>query len=800
MHLAMADLPFTKLTPEQSRRLASTPGLKVEGFLLSPENREYFAARGVDLDRVHLSGNAGGRPADAAPESFRRPRYLPLQGHGYIRILVIEPGIEDEPLRCRLQHLRLQSAHSYDSEFASYDALSYTWNAPIRTRHYSSGPANPKEEFSAFSWAASALSGIAYTVSDGRPKAKFEEHADQVDEAEIMRPQEILVDGAVCDVTGNLVRALRRLRLTESPRNLWVDAICIDQQNMEERGEQVSQMNRIYQSADTVHIWLGPAADDSDKAMALTEAMWQWKNTVESDPMDLLKHRDPNHQATLLVGVEALSILLNRPWFTRRWVVQELAFARDAVVHCGTRTLAWHKLAYAVSFMKERRLELTYMRIRDLYMRADLQTYRRGYLGTLAAETMTTVSDIAVRRLPSPSTHPVFDGRADLEQLLSSLHTLQCTNPLDTVYALLALASDASALNLKPDYNRSVEEVCVDVVLRVTELKGSLNIFCQQWAGAPDLEAQLPSWIQSYRPSATRHEGGTDVTQQREVFAGDGRTCRFRASGKRDMQGPRARMADFEGLGRLMTVTGIVVDVIESVGAGAYQDIPTSWRELALGFEASASQENEAKVRRSLNAHRPLLRRKQGERLTPAARWATFADLVTANSTGAHNYSSEIYGPICEALFAAESPYHTDKDKDTINIVQVRADPAPAPLYSPRNGKQLDRAPVHMFLDRMAACTRNRAVARTCSGSLALVESLRKRAEEGDLVCVLFGCDVPVLLRPRYTLDSKTIRAHGVFEFIDEAYVQGIMHGEAVARVRELMKAGDQRISGVVLV
>lgn len=98
LRITTADLSFTKLTPEQSRRLASAPGLRIEGFLSTPENREFFASRGMDLDRLSLGEQAEGRRDDAAPGNFHRPGYLPLEGEGHIRILVVEPGTEDAPL------------------------------------------------------------------------------------------------------------------------------------------------------------------------------------------------------------------------------------------------------------------------------------------------------------------------------------------------------------------------------------------------------------------------------------------------------------------------------------------------------------------------------------------------------------------------------------------------------------------------------------------------------------------------------------------------------------------------------
>ena len=82
-----------------------------------------------------------------------------------------------------------------------------------------------------------------------------------------MAPISMVLSGRDIPITQNLDTALRHLRHGQLSRSLWVDAVCIDQSNVVERAEQVKLMNRIYHSASTVLIWLGPAADDSDVVM-----------------------------------------------------------------------------------------------------------------------------------------------------------------------------------------------------------------------------------------------------------------------------------------------------------------------------------------------------------------------------------------------------------------------------------------------------------------------------------------------------------------------------------------------------
>ncbi|CAO1599252.1 hypothetical protein XANCAGTX0491_002988 [Xanthoria calcicola] len=70
-------------------------------------------------------------------------------------------------------------------------------------------------------------------------------------------------------VTRDLALALRYLRLPHLTRTLWIDVICIDQQNLEERGHQVKRTGDVYHTARQVIIWLGPATDDSALAVGV---------------------------------------------------------------------------------------------------------------------------------------------------------------------------------------------------------------------------------------------------------------------------------------------------------------------------------------------------------------------------------------------------------------------------------------------------------------------------------------------------------------------------------------------------
>lgn len=131
----------------------------------------------------------------------------------------------------------------------------------------------------------------------------------------------IMLNGFPKHVTASLEVALRELRRRRVP-TAWVDALCIDADNSYEKVCQLSQMSKIFSKASKVVVWLGPAADDSDDAM---NALSAGKNGDEA-----IRH-----------GV-AIAKLLERPYWQRVWIIQEIAKASVVEVWCGPKTLTWN--------------------------------------------------------------------------------------------------------------------------------------------------------------------------------------------------------------------------------------------------------------------------------------------------------------------------------------------------------------------------------------------------------------------------------------------------------------------------
>ncbi|KAB8278595.1 heterokaryon incompatibility protein-domain-containing protein [Aspergillus minisclerotigenes] len=122
----------------------------------------------------------------------------------------------------------------------------------------------------------------------------------------------------------NLYAALLYLRERQLERLLWIDAICINQGDEDEKAQQIQFMPMIYGQASQVIVWLGETADQSDKALE-TIRLAVDDEPSEDKPTDI--QQEMNHTAIVR--------LLERPWFRRLWVLQEVHAAQDILVICG---------------------------------------------------------------------------------------------------------------------------------------------------------------------------------------------------------------------------------------------------------------------------------------------------------------------------------------------------------------------------------------------------------------------------------------------------------------------------------
>src|SRR6266536_2141897 len=190
--------------------------------------------------------------------------YEPLQSQNQIRILrLYAADKENEPLRCTLISSNLSKP--YDG--VPYDALSYYW-----------GTDEPSHEIKIIKYDGKGLSGIT--------QPKF-------------------------FIRSNLFAALKAIRQPKDEVDIWVDAICINQENDVEKKIQVAMMETIYTRAQSVTIWLGEPTD-----LCPSDVAFPWiKKVCDLRRFDALLDEKYAEQW------EALAKLMRNVWFSRRWVV-----------------------------------------------------------------------------------------------------------------------------------------------------------------------------------------------------------------------------------------------------------------------------------------------------------------------------------------------------------------------------------------------------------------------------------------------------------------------------------------------
>jgi hypothetical protein len=297
----------------------------------------------------------------------------------------------------------------------------------------------------------------------------------------------IIIDGQYFAVRDNLVAALRRLRWTFTSRHIWIDAVCINQEDVSERSEQVKLMRTIYQQAERVVVWLGePSPYDLDtnpmKSLASRFGIpnatlaSQWAPWMRSEGSKMLIQRYWNSSKAIQTSAELakeqwqgpVAELLDRPWWRRVWVIQEAVLAREIMIQCGPDTAPWDSVEQYISWQRVQTVGFEGPFIDG-----------NGTAYPFPDELYQVIKRFRGRRASSMPTS-IYD-------LLYYFRKLSCTDPRDRVFGFLGLADDIPDLCLPANYSSSVQEVYIAVAKSLTAGHLSLDILnCRREPHAED--------------------------------------------------------------------------------------------------------------------------------------------------------------------------------------------------------------------------------------------------------------------------------------------------------------------------
>jgi hypothetical protein len=327
--------------------------------------------------------------------------HLPLKPGNTIRLVQIHAGDSAANLTCDIIQAKL-------GEAPPYEAISYTWGS---TEHLQTIPCGP--------------------------------------------------EGANIAVTQNCESVLRRLRDPNSPRLVWIDAICIDQGNVGERNAQVAIMGQIFQNARRVIIDIGEASPNSDRAL----------HAIVNCSEKALYAMDLGLQIRDDVGE-----LYRRPWFDRVWVLQEAFRSEEASVLCGTRLVPWASFRPFRIWVDSRPAWETE------HWHVELPSIVPSVL---------TVGNHRSR---------TYTARKDLLPLLCKGRTCAASDERDKVFALLPMLADAQAENLTADYAKDTVRVFTEIATWLLPVAGLSVLTCAS-AGSKmkDLPSWVPDWSAHYR-------------------------------------------------------------------------------------------------------------------------------------------------------------------------------------------------------------------------------------------------------------------------------------------------------------
>ena len=408
-------------------------------------------------------------------------QYQQIPREGYIRVLVLYPATAlDAPMHGHLLQAPLEKS-------SSYAALSYSWGMN----------------------------------KDG--------------DAALNRT--IKISGKRLEITQNLFEGLRRIRDSTQSRYLWIDAICINQDDISERNDQVAQMASVYSCSNRLIVWLGEGeSEEQDRAILdmasfnkegeckygeisdyshvisnpyfidaggeavnLPAVLYVFKASESPDNQDIAIDKvDPAMVRNIESLIELAVQFFQRRYWRRRWIIQELYHSRGCSLEirwgpCVYQDL-WHLFSGSlanvlahVSFLKDSRNRYL-TSIHDVYTERVNETLKNSHAINRMEELMFQGPNLSIKHFI---------------HAMASFGFMDCFDERDRLFALSSLSPDNI---MAPDYSMTMSQVCIRFAkdfLRIQE-DGLINLLnCLRSHEQCELRrtqgVQLPSWVPDLR-------------------------------------------------------------------------------------------------------------------------------------------------------------------------------------------------------------------------------------------------------------------------------------------------------------
>lgn len=499
------------------------------------------------------------------------------------------------------------------------------------------------------------------------------------------------------DISSNLASALRRIRDPEKPRLLWVDQICINQNDIAERSSQVALMRDIYEKAKRVIVWLGHDNKTGEDAMRFVQEI------------TLLAKVQPGklHMFILKCKDEIMPVLFTimfNTYFERYWITQEIVLARDVVVYCGSERAPWREVVDALIAIRQRHdlgamvqgaMEqprhisnaLPFKTLDELH--TVRQKMRRPGLRAATSWAQGVIRSFTFPRTAKSSMDAyqpqICNSPLSYWHLLRSFRYSNTSDASDRIYALLGLCETGNLMTLRKqpvpnfsvDYNRE-PHVTYRLFARYV-IERDRNLSWLSHAGSPRQFSDLPSWAPDLELPPGQRPDDLSLRQQGLYAAVRGSKCRVRFSS--DCSSLWCDGAYLDDLVHFIADPNIMFMI---AWKGKFDELVTPSRSIEAAQQLYGND-----LRSKLYGLSTAERLPNGARAPPGVAFLDLCRMLAGSDTSKISYQS-------------------------------------------------------MILLRDLTL-KYRAVFVSHKGYVGLVP---RYASIGDVICILFGCEFPVLLRP----------------------------------------------------
>lgn len=561
-------------------------------------------------------------------------------------------------------------------------------------------------------------------------------------------------------ITQNLEQALLHLRQDDDQeRVMWIDAVCINQEDLTERSAQVMRMAEIYSKAFNVCVWLG--FRNSSEGCISRSAVLKLHNLKELDRLTKpdLQCKQGAPIVKLRRYFEALGALFRRAWFTRRWVLQEIALARKATVHWDSYTLDWEQFAVAATLYENKSDDIAL-----LLQSGDSTRIKLGTAG-LPDPHAVSANDLVVMKsnVFQRSKNDNIERLQTLQTLVLTLPSFAVSEPKDVIYSVLSLAKDTyNTRHIVPDYSptKSTIELYVEFMSHAIKQSRSLDIICIPWADISRDEngeslTSLPSWIAGLSGRAKQQDRESGYYSRINADSLIGRPERPKYSATKGSKIGE----DFKILRNpyRMIVRGRRVAAIDQLGEIAKNGVlPMGWLKMAIESE----REQDSLPSWAPPQSSAQIKERSDLPYIPEAFWRT----LVADRDDKGDLPPPWYHRSCQDCFNQQPPSAKGRNIEKYGVDTWRL----IDNFTSRTQRDKTSSPQVKFLQRVQETTWNRKFFITAKGTFGMAPV---NAKERDMVYLLLGCSVPVVLRKVDKVDSH-------YRLIGECYVQGIMGGE----------------------